>query len=34
LLLTASDEERIQLPPFDIDLDVRRLWLSAKPTQT
>ena len=34
LLLTASDEERIQLPPFDIDLDVRRLWLSAKPTET
>ena len=28
LLTTASDEEASRLPPFDLELDVRRLWVS------
>lgn len=31
LLITASDEERVRLPPFDLDIDVRQLWTSPKP---
>jgi hypothetical protein len=31
LLTTASDEEAARLPPFDVDIDVRRLWTSPKP---
>lgn len=31
LVATASDEERARLPPFDLDIDVRRMWTSAKP---
>jgi Uma2 family endonuclease len=35
LLMTASDEERIILPPFDLALDVRRLWgTDPKPSET
>jgi hypothetical protein len=33
--MTASDEERIILPPFDLALDVRRLWgTDPKPSET
>jgi hypothetical protein len=31
LVATASDEASVRLPPFDLDLDVRRLWTSEKP---
>jgi hypothetical protein len=30
LVATASDEEGARLPPFDLEIDVRRLWTSAK----
>jgi Uma2 family endonuclease len=30
LVATASDEEGARLPPFDLEVDVRRLWTSAK----
>lgn len=29
LLTAASDEEAARLPPFDLEIDVRRLWVSA-----
>ena len=28
LIATASDEETVRLPPFDLDLDPRRPWVS------
>jgi Uma2 family endonuclease len=31
LITTASDEEAARLPPFDLEIDVRRLWTSATP---
>jgi Uma2 family endonuclease len=31
LVTSASDEEAVRLPPFDLDIDVRRLWTSPKP---
>jgi len=31
LVITVSDEESARLPPFDLELDVRRLWTSPKP---
>jgi Uma2 family endonuclease len=31
LLLTVSDEEATVLPPFDLPIDVRRLWTSPDP---
>ena len=31
LVTTASDEEAVRLPPFELDIDVRRLWTSSKP---
>jgi Uma2 family endonuclease len=31
LLTTASDEEAARLPPFDLELDVRRLWVTPEP---
>jgi Uma2 family endonuclease len=31
LVATASDEERVRLPPFDLDLDPRRWWLPRSP---
>jgi len=31
LVTTASDECAVRLPPFDLEMDVRRLWISAKP---
>ena len=31
LVTTASDEEAARLPPFDLEIDVRRLWTSATP---
>jgi Uma2 family endonuclease len=31
LITTASDEERGRLDPFDLEIDVRRLWTSPKP---
>jgi Uma2 family endonuclease len=31
LLTTVSDEAAASLPPFDLAIDVRRLWTSAKP---
>jgi Uma2 family endonuclease len=34
VLVTASDEEAMVLPPFDVALDVRRLWVDPKPTET
>jgi Uma2 family endonuclease len=35
VVMTASDEESIVLPPFDLALDVRRLWgTEAKPSET
>jgi Uma2 family endonuclease len=33
LLTTASHEERVCLPPFDLELDVRRLWTSPTPEE-
>lgn len=27
LVVTASDEETTRLPPFDLDLDPRKLWV-------
>lgn len=30
LLTTASDEPGAILPPFELELDVRRLWTSPK----
>jgi Uma2 family endonuclease len=29
LVATASDEERIAIPPFDLELDPRRLWVEG-----
>jgi Uma2 family endonuclease len=34
VLVTASDEEAVTLPPFDLAFDVRRLWADPKPTAT
>jgi Uma2 family endonuclease len=31
LLVTASDEANASLPPFDLEIDVRRLWTSPVP---
>jgi Uma2 family endonuclease len=31
LVTTASDEEAARLPPFDLPIDVRRLWTSPEP---
>jgi len=31
LVTTASDEQGVRLPPFDLEIDVRRLWTSPKP---
>ncbi len=31
LVTTASDEEAARLPPFDLEIDVRRLWTSPEP---
>jgi hypothetical protein len=31
LVTTASDEESARLPPFDVPIDVRRLWTSPTP---
>jgi Uma2 family endonuclease len=31
LAATASHERAAELPPFDLDLDLTRLWVSAKP---
>jgi Uma2 family endonuclease len=31
LVATASDEEHARLQPFGLEIDVRRLWTSAKP---
>ena len=30
LVTTASDECAVRLPPFDLGIDVRRLWISAR----
>lgn len=31
LVAAVSDEESVRLPPFDLDLDPRRLWVTASP---
>jgi Uma2 family endonuclease len=33
LVATASDEAAARLPPFDLDIDVRRLWTSSEPDE-
>jgi Uma2 family endonuclease len=31
LVTTASDEPAARMPPFDLEIDVRRLWTSPTP---